>query len=415
MISNNDFNKKLRAENNELFYRISSNTSSQIVDQVYKDFKSYEKALSSYIKNPEKFKGKPRFPRLKRHKIDIDTLRTKFNLPTNIKKKNKKYYDKIDEIYAIHGIKLYEYLQVKLDFSSQQVRLCDGQVMLPINFDFIKPFKTKEDWLSTPESKLKCMRIIPSRNKFKVEIIYQLLNSPLNLSSGGLMGIDLGVNNYAACVTTNGDAFLINGRGMKSYNKFYNKNLRKKREKLAKGKAYSRGMAALDEKRHFKFKDFLHHVTKFLVQYVVDNNIRFVVVGANKYWKQGGLSNGKQKAKGRGARNFNQTFQQIPYETFISILGYKLRDIGVQLITTEESYTSKCSFFDNEFPQKHKEYKGKRVKRGLFKTGGGMLINADCNGALNILKKVFGELSLTDFDDSIVRAVAAPKMINFNI
>jgi hypothetical protein len=74
-------------------------------------------------------------------------------------------------IFTPKPIKLYEYLQVKLDFSSQQVRLCDGQVMLPINFDFILPFKVREDWLTTPESKLKCMRIIPSRNKFKMFIL----------------------------------------------------------------------------------------------------------------------------------------------------------------------------------------------------------------------------------------------------
>lgn len=114
------------------------------------------------------------------------------------------------------------------------------------------------------------------------------------------------------------------------------------------------------------------------MNYLVSNNIDVFVIGKNKGWKQ--------NTKKKGGK-FNQRFTQIPFARFIDMLTYKCQLAGIKVELQEESYTSKCSFLDNEPIQKHDEYLGRRTKRGLFRTSKGELINADINGALNILKK----------------------------
>ena len=117
------------------------------------------------------------------------------------------------------------------------------------------------------------------------------------------------------------------------------------------------------------------------MNFLVSNNISTLVIGYNEEWKQN---------INLGRRN-NQSFVNIPFYTFIKQLEYKCKLGGINVITTEESYTSKCSFLDSEPLRKHSSYKGKRIKRGLFKSAKGKLINADLNGSLNILRKVIGE------------------------
>ena len=82
-----------------------------------------------------------------------------------------------------------------------------------------------------------------------------------------------------------------------------------------------------------------------------------------------------------------QLFVIVPFNRLIALLSYKAEERGIAVELVEESYTSKCSFLDNEFPQKYTKYRGKRVKRGLFRSGTGVLINADVNAAFNILLK----------------------------
>lgn len=101
------------------------------------------------------------------------------------------------------------------------------------------------------------------------------------------------------------------------------------------------------------------------------------MIGNNKGWKQD-TSLGKIG---------NQNFVQIPFMKLISMLEYKCRLEGINFYIVTEEYTSKCSFLDLEVIGKHNVYLGKRVHRGLFKSGGGRLINADVNGSLNILRK----------------------------
>ena len=127
--------------------------------------------------------------------------------------------------------------------------------------------------------------------------------------------------------------------------------------------------------------DYLHKASRYIVNQLVSNNINTLVIGYNKGWKQD-ANIGKVN---------NQKFVQIPHLKFVEMLEYKCKLVGITVIRQQEAYTSKCSFMDNEQIKKHKEYVGKRVKRGLFKTRNGKLINADVNGSLNILKNAVGE------------------------
>ncbi|MBQ9596324.1 MAG: IS200/IS605 family accessory protein TnpB-related protein, partial [Synergistaceae bacterium] len=129
--------------------------------------------------------------------------------------------------------------------------------------------------------------------------------------------------------------------------------------------------------------DYLHKASRYIVNQLVSNDVTELIIGYNAGWKQ----DIKMGRKGHSRREGNQRFQFIPFYKFISMLTYKCALAGIAVTTNEESYTSKCSFLDNEEICKHDKYKGKRIKRGLFRASSGRLINADVNGALNILKK----------------------------
>ena len=212
-----------------------------------------------------------------------------------------------------------------------------------------------------------------------VEIIYTAPDTEVKTNTN-YVGIDLGLNNLATIGGNTITPIIINGKPLKSINQFYNKKLSKLKSKqdLCKNKNVNRKkIQTLTNKRNNKIKDYLHKASRILVNHLVSNDISTIVIGHNKEWKQD-INIGNKN---------NQNFVQIPFNTFIHMITYKAQLQGIKVIQREESYTSKCSFLDNEEICKHEKYKGNRVKRGLYKTQTGRLINADLNGALNILKK----------------------------
>lgn len=83
----------------------------------------------------------------------------------------------------------------------------------------------------------------------------------------------------------------------------------------------------------------------------------------------------------------NQNFVQVPFSKLVQMVKYKAKLTGIEVELTEESHTSQCSFLDGETIEQHEKYVGKRIKRGLFKTKTARVLNADGNGAFNIMKK----------------------------
>ena len=141
----------------------------------------------------------------------------------------------------------------------------------------------------------------------------------------------------------------------------------------------------------------MHCASKYIIDYCIENNIGTIVVGKNDKWKQ----------ECDMSRFTNQKFVQIPYEQFIDKLAYKSEDYGIQFIENEESYTSGTSFLDNEMPIKENYNKERRIHRGLFVSNQGIEINADVNGAYQIMKKVFSNIT-----NEIVGVHLHPVIIN---
>ncbi|MFW9903490.1 MAG: RNA-guided endonuclease TnpB family protein [Candidatus Thorarchaeota archaeon] len=181
--------------------------------------------------------------------------------------------------------------------------------------------------------------------------------------------------------------FIIKGGIVKSINQYYNK----KRARIQstydhQGIKSGRSMQKITTKRNKKIYDYFHKTSRKIIEYCVMNGIGTIVIGYNSNWKQNCQI---------GRRN-TQNFVTIPYYKLIQQLAYKATEQGLTVIKQEESYSSKCSFLDNETIEYHNKYLGRRMTRGLFKSQKGTIINADVNGAYNILKKAF--LNAVDAD-----------------
>lgn len=231
------------------------------------------------------------------------------------------------------------------------------------------------------ESNLIEVRVLPRNNHHVVEVVYKIEEKELKSDNGRYASIDLGLNNLATVSSNVVKPFIINGKPLKSINQYYNKEVARLQSLLKDNKRTSKRIYNITLKRNNKIKDYLHKSSRLLMNFLVSNNISTLVIGYNEEWKQN-INIGKRN---------NQSFVGIPFYIFIKQLEYKCRLEGINMIFTEESYTSKCSFLDNEPLRKHSNYVGKRIKRGLFKSAKGKLINADLNGSLNILRKVIGE------------------------
>ena len=231
------------------------------------------------------------------------------------------------------------------------------------------------------ESNLVEVRVLPRNNHHVVEIVYKVEQKEPKSDNGRYASIDLGLNNLATVSSNVAKPFIINGKPLKSINQYYNKEKARPQAHLKGNKKTSKRINSITNKRNNKVKDYLHKSSRKIVNFLVSNNISTLIIGYNEEWKQN-INLG---------RTNNQSFVNIPFYTFINQLEYKCKLEGINVILIEESYTSKCSFLDNETIEKHESYLGKRIKRGLFKSAKGKLINADLNASLNILRKAIGE------------------------
>ena len=260
---------------------------------------------------------------------------------------------------------------------------------------------------------VKEIRILPKYKAryFDVAYVYEQVQEKL-VNGNDTLGIDVGVNNLATCVGTNGDSFIIDGKRLKAINQQYNKrNAKLQSLKDIQGiEGTTNQQAKLLDKRKHDVRDYLNKSVRFIVNRCLNTGISKIVVGYNPGIKQDA---------NMGTRN-NQNFVQIPFSTFRLKLQSLCERVGIEYIETEESYTSKASALDGDTiptynPNDTTKYvfSGKRIKRGLYKTKNGQLVNADANGALNILRKHLG-LSLALDLDTIRRisgCLTQPKRI----
>ncbi len=246
---------------------------------------------------------------------------------------------------------------------------------------------------------IKEIRIHPKHKAqfFELEFVYDREVIKAKLEAGKFLGIDLGLDNLATCVTSDGSAFIVDGKNLKSYNRLFNKeNARLQALKDKQGiKGLTRRQYLNLRKRNRRVNHALSVSARRIVNYCIENRIGNIVVGCNAGWKRE-INIGKQK---------NQNFVQIPHGKLREKLKYLCKLYGIVYVEQEESYTSKASFFDDDFlptynadnPQKYK-FSGRRITRGQYKTATGIVLNADVNGALNILRKC-SLISLTALQD----------------
>jgi len=260
-----------------------------------------------------------------------------------------------------------------LIFTTQQVKIKDGYLLFP-KMTGIDPIKTRLG----DDTKLKEVRILPKGTGYVCEIVYEKEVESLNLNPDNVAGIDLGLNNIVTMANNIGEQpIVIKGGFVKSMNQYYNK----KRAELQstydlQGIKGGSKMQRLHDKRNRKMKDAMHKISRFIIDYCTEHDIGTLVIGHNENWKQ---------KVNLGKRN-NQNFVSIPYYILINDLTYKGEEVGIQVMEQEEAHTCKCSFLDGESIEHHEKYAGKRIKRGIFRSAKGILINADVHGALNIIK-----------------------------
>ena len=258
------------------------------------------------------------------------------------------------------------------------------------------------------KDKVQFVRLVPKNNHIIIEIGYNVIEKEI-IQNNNILAIDIGVNNIASCVTTNGEKFLINGKPLKYINHNYNKRIAdiQSKLKLTHNKNKSRYKSNITNKRNNRINDYLHKITTYIVNQAVSNHIGTIVVGYNKEWKQD---------TNIGSTN-NQNFVNIPFYKFISMLDYKCKLKGIIFKTITEEYTSKCSFVDDEEIAKHTTYAGRRINRELFKTKKGIIINADVNGAYNILKKYMKENATWNerISQTLVKVCSIPSVRKINL
>lgn len=255
---------------------------------------------------------------------------------------------------------------------------------------------------------IKQVIIIPHKdnNYYTISIQYdEVPNTNLNLDKSKCLAIDLGLNNFASCITNIGHSFIVNGKPLKAYNQFYNKSKAKIQGELKtkNNKHWSNRLSRLNINRSNWINNYLNQTVSYIIKQCLSNNIGTLVCGYNETWKQ---------EINLGSKT-NQNFVSIPFFLFKRKLESKCNDHFIDFILQEESYTSKCSFLDNEPIEKQETYKGQRVKRGLFKTSTNIMCNADVQAAGNILRKAVPNASWSNgIEGSIVSPVKLKHCFN---
>ena len=331
-------------KDNENYKLLLSDTSQQILRIVDRNFKSFFGLLK--LKSQGKYTEKITMPK----------------------------YKKQDEL-------------MNITIQGRSARIRKGYVIIGLSKAFREkhnpPFKELKFKLpkNITADKLQEVRILPVFNgkEFDIEFVYKKEFEPISVDKDNYLSIDMGLDNFAACFDSgDGSSFIIDGRYIKSINRHYNKQKAYYQSILDRQNIkVSKKMLTLSRKRYNKINNYFNLVVKYITAYAVSKNIGSIVVGDFSDIKQS-ISIGKKN---------NQNFVSIPYGIFKRKLQNRCEQLGIAYHLQEESYTSKCSFLDNEPVKKHDIYKGKRIKRGLFKTSKGYLISADVNGAANILVK----------------------------
>ena len=369
--------------------RIAKNLTNQAIYNVRQHYLQ-EKQHLKYESNYHELKNSNNYKLLNSNMAqqtlkDVDQMFKSFFALIKLAKQGK---------YNFKHIKLPKYLP-KNGYSNLiigQIRLRKDNILtIPFSNAFKKKYETKIQ-IKIPQvlenKKIKEIQIIPKFNArfFEIQYTYEIQEEEIKLNTNNALAIDLGVNNLCTCVTNTGKSFIVDGRKLKSINQFFNKRNAKLQSIKDKQniKRQTKQQYLISCKRKNRVDDYINKTCRYIINYCLSHDIGTLVIGYNQSF---------QNKTNLGKKN-NQIFTQLPFGKIREKLEYLCKRYNINYILQEESYTSKASFFDNDElpiynadnPQTY-EFSGKRIKRGLYKTKDNYLFNADCNGALNILRK----------------------------
>ena len=314
---------------------------------------SFNESRKDYKKNPDKYTGRP-------------------NLPGYLPK-NGEY---------------------NLVLTNQNCKLKDNVIYFPKVFSGLT-VETKV------MGKFQQVRILPRNKHAVIEVVYKVEVPETLPDNGRFIGIDIGLDNLAAIASnTEKNPVIINGKGLKSLNKYYNKRKSHYQEVAQRrnGCYYSNRMNNLTVKRNRRVDDTMHKASRYIINFAIENEINTIIIGNNKDWKR----------ECPLSKKVNQTFVGLPHQRMIEMISYKAEDVGIRIVKTEESFTSGTSFLDNEMPIRDYYNKSRRVHRGLFVSNDGYRINADINAGLQMIKKV----SPNAFSNGVEGIGLCPVVVN---
>ena len=327
-----DMNKEFKThENYKLTFSQPANCTLRLLD---KNWKSYFKAIKDWKEHPNKYLGMPKLPKY----LPKDG-RFPWMIPNN---------------------------QLVYDYEKSTIYIRNRHM-------------NDYDWHCRCLGRPIQVRFIPHGNHYTMEIIYEIEIEDIDkdMVSERIAAIDIGVDNLVTMTNNIMESpIIINGKPLKSINQQYNKQKAKMQSDLMKrnGQHWSNKLETLSYKRNQRIKNYMHNTSALIIKWCVEHNIDTLVVGKNDTWKQ--------------EKKHMQNFTSIPYEMLLGQLQYKCENVGIKYIEVNEAYTSGTSYLDNEAPIKENYNKERRVQRGLFQAKD-MLINADVNGSLQIMRKVF--------------------------
>ena len=321
--------------------------------------------------------------------------------------------------YRFQDVKMPHYRKkggmFNLVLSTNAIAIKNGYLQMPVSRVFKKLHPDCDIKIPFPErladKTIKEVRIIPIQNGkcFKIQYVYETEAAHIPLNTDNTIAIDLGVDNLASCITTLGTSFIMDGRKLKSINQGWNKEKARLQSVADKqGNKHTVRLSHITEKRNNRTKDIMRKSARYVINYCLENNIGTVIVGYNPDFKRN-VNIGRVS---------NQTFVNISFGDFRQLLSGLCEQYGICYIEQEESYTSKSSFLDNDILPEYKaeqpyigKFSGKRIHRGLYKSSDGTVINADLNGAANILRK-----SKQNFDFEELRRglLASPQRIRLS-
>ena len=338
------------ASGHDSYQALPGAMSQAIIKKLGADWSGYFSSLKAWKKHPERFKAKPKPPGYAKH--------------------SKTALMPFQHMKCVGG---FIHFPIKMGLQPIQVDCCQNQILKAKGADKI----------------IAEIRFVPHGNCYWLEVVYSKYSKETDfkqavmLDASKYFSIDLGINNLVTMISNQPSyrPVLINGKTIKSVNWKYNKNA----ASLRSSGSLSH-LSSLTVNRFNWINDFLHKVSRFIINECLMHDVGTLVIGNNPGWKQ---------AVNIGKVN-NQKFVSIPHATLIDKILYKAEEYGIKVIVREESYSSKASALDlDSVPAYQKgvkqSFSGRRIKRGLYKTAKGLLLNADVNGALNILRKEIGD------------------------